>query len=180
MPRSRLDRAAVVAAGAALADEVGFDHLAMGPLAERLGVRAPSLYRHVRSLADLKNAVSALAAHEIGDVLRRAVAGRSGPDALRALADALRHWARAHPGRYPAAVLADDPAMALFSLCLTGSPPHAARAFRSASHGFITLESAGAFGLPHDVDRSYRYLVDTLITGLGAAPRWPRQGQPVP
>ncbi|AXX31829.1 Transcriptional regulator, TetR family [Actinosynnema pretiosum subsp. pretiosum] len=167
-----------MAAGAALADEVGFDHLAMGPLAERLGVRAPSLYKHVESLAGLKNAVSALARHEVGDVLRRAVTGRSGPDALRALADALRHWARAHPGRYAATVRSagvDDPALALFSRCLDGFPPpdppvDAARAFRSASHGFITLESAGGFGLPHDVDRSYRYLVDTLITGLSAVP----------
>ncbi|GAA2683655.1 MULTISPECIES: TetR/AcrR family transcriptional regulator [Actinosynnema] len=173
MPRGRLDRAAVVAAGAELADEVGFDALATGPLAERLGVRAPSLYRHVKSLACLKNAVCALAVRELGDVLRHAVAGRSGPDALRALADALRHWALAHPGRYTATVRAagaDDPALALFSRCLTGSPPHAARAFRSASHGFIALESAGGFGLPHDVDLSYRHLVDTLITGLGAEP----------
>ncbi|MGW0957453.1 TetR family transcriptional regulator, partial [Streptomyces sp. NPDC002545] len=37
----------MVAAGAALADEVGFANLTMGLLAERVGVRTPSLYKHV-------------------------------------------------------------------------------------------------------------------------------------
>jgi hypothetical protein len=38
----------------------------------------------------------------------------------------------------------------------------AARAFRSTLHGFISLEYAGAFGLPVDVDRSF----DRLVAGL--------------
>ena len=45
-----------------------------------------------------------------------------------------------------------------------------ARALRSALHGFVTLEGAGGFGLPRDVTRSYRFLVDTLIAGFEAAP----------
>ena len=53
MPRAGLGTAAVVAAGADLADEVGFAALTMGRLAERLGVRTPSLYKHVESQADL-------------------------------------------------------------------------------------------------------------------------------
>ena len=44
----------------------------------------------------------------------------------------------------------------------------AARALRSAIHGFTSLESDGGFGLPRDIDRSYRFLVDTVITGLQA------------
>ena len=44
MPRAGLGPDAVVAAGAALADEIGFGALTMGRLAERVGVRTPSLY----------------------------------------------------------------------------------------------------------------------------------------
>jgi hypothetical protein len=44
--------------------------------------------------------------------------------------------------------------------------PPPSRALRSALHGFASLEAAGGFGLPRDVNRSYRFLVDTLITGL--------------
>jgi uncharacterized protein (DUF2235 family) len=42
----------------------------------------------------------------------------------------------------------------------------AARALRSAIHGFTDIESSGGFGLPRNIDRSYRFLIDTLITGL--------------
>ena len=42
----------------------------------------------------------------------------------------------------------------------------AARALRSMLHGFITLEAAGGFGLPVDIDRSFGRLVDGLVTAL--------------
>ena len=43
---------------------------------------------------------------------------------------------------------------------------HATRAVRSALHGFVSLEAAGGFGLPQDVDASYDRLVDLLDAGL--------------
>ena len=52
-PRPHLDQAQVVRAGLALLDEVGFDDLTMRRLAERLGVKAASLYRHVRNKEEL-------------------------------------------------------------------------------------------------------------------------------
>ncbi|MBM0261164.1 TetR-like C-terminal domain-containing protein, partial [Micromonospora sp. 4G55] len=40
----------------------------------------------------------------------------------------------------------------------------AARLFRSAVHGFVTLEAAGGFGLPRGIDRSFDQLVAALDT----------------
>ena len=102
MPRAGLDPASVTAAAAALADEVGFGGLSMGLLAERLGVRTPSLYKHVDNLADLVHRVAVLAAVELGDALRDATQGRAGSDALAAAAQAFRAYVLAHPGRYAA------------------------------------------------------------------------------
>ena len=51
--RPPLDQAQVVRAALALLDEVGLDDLTMRRLAERLGVRAASLYRHVRNKDEL-------------------------------------------------------------------------------------------------------------------------------
>src|SRR5215470_13599585 len=51
--RRPLDRAQVVRAALALLDEVGLDQLTMRRLAERLGVKAASLYRHVRNKEEL-------------------------------------------------------------------------------------------------------------------------------
>jgi AcrR family transcriptional regulator len=51
--RRPLDQAQVVRAALALLDEVGLDELTMRRLAERLGVKAASLYRHVQNKDEL-------------------------------------------------------------------------------------------------------------------------------
>ena len=43
---------------------------------------------------------------------------------------------------------------------------HAARSLRSAIHGFVSLETAAGYGLPGDVERSYRWMVQTVALGL--------------
>jgi hypothetical protein len=43
---------------------------------------------------------------------------------------------------------------------------HAVRGLRSAVHGFVTLEAGGNFGLPLDVEESFRRLMDIHIRGL--------------
>jgi len=48
----------------------------------------------------------------------------------------------------------------------------ATRAMRSALHGFVSLEQAGGFGLPVDIDHSYSQLV--LALDLAFA-NWPRR-----
>src|SRR5215468_750203 len=78
VPRAGLAGPAVVSAAAELADEVGYQNLTMGLLAERLGVRTLSLYKHVTSLADLQHRIATLAMTELGDVTRDAIAGRAG------------------------------------------------------------------------------------------------------
>src|SRR5919109_5367880 len=53
--RVGLDQATVVEAAARLVDEEGLEQLTLGRLAERLGVRTPSLYNHVAGLSGLKH-----------------------------------------------------------------------------------------------------------------------------
>ena len=43
---------------------------------------------------------------------------------------------------------------------------HAARAVRSALHGFVALEAGGGFGIPVDLDESYARMVAALGRGL--------------
>ena len=51
--RRPLDQAQIVRAALTLLDEVGFDELTMRRVAEKLGVQAASLYRHVRNKDEL-------------------------------------------------------------------------------------------------------------------------------
>ena len=58
MARPRLiDRASVLRASLAIADEHGIDALTMQTVAERLGVTSMALYRHVENKQDLLDGV---------------------------------------------------------------------------------------------------------------------------
>ena len=102
MPRAGLDPAIVVAKAAEFADEVGLANLTMGLVAERLGVRTPSLYKHIDGLSDLNRQIGVLAMTEMGDALRDALQGRAGKEALAAAAHTIRAFVLQHPGRYAA------------------------------------------------------------------------------
>jgi AcrR family transcriptional regulator len=185
MPRVGLSPTAVVDAAVALVDEEGPAALTLAAVAGRTGVATPSLYKHVPSLAELRRLVAVRVFNELGDMLRTAVLGRSGDQALTELALAYRRYATEHPGRY--ALLPQTPQQdvdlaaagtrvvevflaVLAGYGITGSAAiHTTRALRAAAHGFASLEAAGGFGLPEDLDTSYRRLVSLLVTGLHAS-----------
>ncbi len=186
MPRVRgLDRAAVVAAAAALADTSGaIEAITLTQLADHFGIRIPSLYNHIGGLAELRQEVAALGLRELYAALQRAAVGRAGPEALGAIGHAYRSFAHECPGRYAATLRADadDPdqlasAQLLIDLLLRVLAPlalgddslHVVRGLRSLLHGFVALEAAGGFGMPLDRDASFDRLLTTYIAGLRAA-----------
>lgn len=186
MPRAGLDPAAVTEAGAAVADEIGFAQLSMGQVAERLGVKTPSLYKHVTSQADLAHRIAVLGATELGEVVGAAVQGLAGSAALTAAAQALRGYVDDHPGRYAALNTArptgpDDPFIAASQQALNplaavlrgyDLPPaqqiHALRMLRSMLHGYVTLEASAGFQYRTDIDDSFTWMVDFIDHGLHA------------
>lgn len=182
-PRPGLDEAAVLRAAAALVDAEGLDALHLGRLADALDVRAPSLYNHVAGLEGIRRGLALMGVCELRDRLARAAIGKSGEEALYAIADAYRQLAKEHPGLYAASLRApdaDDTALtaaaadvlAIIHAVLAPyglqheAEVHAIRAFRSVAHGFVSLEVAGAFGMPVALDESYRVLVRLLLLGL--------------
>ena len=188
MPRAGLTTAVVVRAAADLADELGYDALTLTALASRLNVAVPSLYKHVGSLDDLRRGVALMAIDELGTVMRDAVhdsPARTPRTDLHALAAAYRRYALDHPGRYAATVraapardreyrTASDATLrtvfgALEANGLQGDDlVHAARGLRAALHGFASLEAAGGFGLPQDVEWSFEWTIENFEDGLTA------------
>ncbi len=186
MPRAGLSRALLVDRAARIADESGWERLTLAAVADEFGVRQPSLYKHIGSLAELRRDLSVRGAKELSDALMASAVGRSGPPALRAIADAYRAYARAHPGRYAASVVAprdgDEEHLrvaarilevlsaVLAEFGLSGDDTiHAIRALRSVLHGFVSLEAAGGFALPQDLDESFRRMVDGFVAALRPA-----------
>jgi AcrR family transcriptional regulator len=185
MPRAGLTADRVVEEAERMADDAGLGQLTLTALAERLGVRQPSIYKHIDSMAGLRRSISIRAKAELADVLARAAVGRSRADAIHAMSQAYRTWALLHPGRYEAAQYAPAPgdaedeaaswaAVQIFADVLAAYQLHdddaidAIRALRSALHGFVALESRGAFGLRVDIDRSFERLVHGMVVAFGS------------
>lgn len=186
MARAGLSGARLAQAGAELADEVGFEQVTVSALARHFGVQVASLYSHVRSSDDLKARIATIALTELADQCSAAVAGRAGREALVALANVYRDYARAHPGRYAAtrhttaaSVLGEQYVAAgrrhseLVRAVLRGydldepAQTDAVRLLGSTIHGYITLELAGSFSHsePSAAD-SWPRIIDALDTLL--------------
>jgi hypothetical protein len=113
----------------------------------------------------------------------RAAIGKSGDNAVYALAEEYLAFARSHPGLYEAVQRVSDPqeekwqqaasrlvetVVQVFQHygCDDYTSIHAVRSFRSLVHGFISLERNEGFKMPINVDDSYRFLIDTFLLGL--------------
>ena len=168
-----------------LIDDQGLDGLTLRALAARLGVRPPSVFAHFQGLDDIRRALALHACAEMETQLRDALGQDSGPPAVRALAGAYRRFAHCHPGLDAALPHSghktDDPTLAaaqyrvvtLVAAAASGQRGqvdealiHRIRTLRSALHGFILLEKSGGFGLRADTDKSFDYLVATVVRGL--------------
>jgi AcrR family transcriptional regulator len=181
--RAGLDQETVVEAAAKLVDEEGIDQLSLGRLAERLGIRTPSLYNHVAGLPGLKHDLALYCLREVFDRLTRATIGKSRAEAIVAIANTYRAYARETPGRYALTLQAPGPgdqalqaiAQQLVDVLRAVLAPyrlseedtiHAIRSLRSIVHGFISLEVSGGFAMPVDLDASFQWLINLYIAGL--------------
>lgn len=184
--RAGLDQRTVVAAAAELADRDGLDALTLAALAQRLGIRTPSLYNHVDGLPGVNRDLALLGLRELGARLGRAAIGKSGDEAVLAMADAYRAFVQEHPGVYAATVrsprlidpddrelqaaeanLLDVVLAVLSGYGLAGDDAiRAARGLRSVVHGFSTLEAGGGFAMPVEIDASFQWLMRVFMAGL--------------
>ena len=183
MPRAGVTRDRVVETATRIANESGLESLTLAAVASDLGVRTPSLYKHVDGLSALRRLVAVRAKRDLASVLGTATVGRARGDALRALTHAYRAWAADHPAAAAAAQAAPDPDDAddvaastaatdvvfgaLSGYGLTDAAlVDATRSLRAGLVGFAALESAGAFGLARPVEESFTWWVDALDRAL--------------
>jgi AcrR family transcriptional regulator len=179
MARAGLTTERLTRTGAELADEVGFDQVTLSALARHFDVKVASLYSHLKNSQDLRTRIALLALEELADRGAAALAGRAGKDALTALANVYRDYAREHPGRYAAAQLRLDPRTAADSAgvrhaqmtraILRGydltepDQTHAVRLLGSVFHGYVSLEASGGFShSAPDSQESWSRVLDAL------------------
>lgn len=181
--RTGLNHEIILQTAVKLVDERGLEQLTMSTLAAQLNVRTPTLYHYFDGLTGIWRSLALLGLREMAALLGRAVMGKSSDAAIIALAYALRDFAREHPGLYEATSHApegDDPewqsagrevvdigvrALSAYELTLD-DVLHTIRIIRSIVHGWVSLNNAGGFALPLDVDETFRRLLDVLLLYL--------------
>jgi len=196
--RARTSDPAIIAAARDLLEDGGLEAVSMAGIAERVGVRAPSLYKHFGDRRALLAAVATEVALDLGRELAAAVEP-AGPDPsakLDALATAYRSFALAKPraaallfaglapGVEPAPeanATASRPVLHVAeALVGPASALAAARVLTAFAYGFTSMESAGAFRLGGDVDDAYRLGISVLLAGLERSAAGPAQAADSP
>lgn len=156
----------------------------MRSLAEALNVKTASLYNHVDSMESLLVDVCISALQKQQEMEERAIEGKTGTEAIRALASAYRRFAQENRELYLLILntaASCDPALgenarcivdpflkALAHTSLTDTEKiHWQRVLRSIVHGFVSQEDAGFFvHLPADVEESFQTAIHCYIDGL--------------
>ncbi len=147
-----------------LLDADGPDAVSMRNIADRMGVKAPSLYKHVPDKATLEIALITQGLAEMGEALG-ATAGRG----LAPLAAAYREWALAHPHLYALCTQRPLPrdrlpegleaSAARPVLDAVAGDANRARAMWAAAHGLASLELAKRFPADADIDAAWATMV---------------------
>ncbi|MFD5798798.1 TetR/AcrR family transcriptional regulator [Streptomyces diastatochromogenes] len=159
-PRAR----EIVAAARALLEESGAAALTMRTLADRLGIKAPSLYKHFPDKHAVEVELTAQMLTESAEALEAAEART--PGSLEALAESYRTYALAHPHLYCLATeqplpraelpagLEDRAALPLLRAC--AGDLDLARAIWAFAHGMVILEIHGRFPADADLDAAWK------------------------
>jgi AcrR family transcriptional regulator len=180
----------IVAAALALINEAGADNLSMLAVAQKVGVRGPSLYKHFADRAALLRAAETQLFQELGTVLKDAASAGGESDAAKRMAFAYRAFAKRNPRAYAllfasgfeggqAAAIRQEAAQPVIELLLRvfhndfNAALSAARAMTALCHGFVSMELAGAFRLGGDIDRAFAEGVEAVLAGIIARSRKP-------
>lgn len=170
----RTTLAEIVAAARDLTEEAGASSVTMQKVADRVGVRAPSLYKRIRDRSALIEAVAVATLDEL--VARLEASDRS----LEALAHAYRTFAHERPEGFrllftsvvPQRDLDRSGEVIVESMAgIVGDlrALDAARLVTAWATGFVQMELAHAFRLGGDVEAAFEFGIAALRRGLAPA-----------
>ena len=180
----------IVSTGRGLLESEGVDGLTMQKVAAKVGVRAPSLYKHLDGRPELIRLIIESVVADLGVTLESAVGGEDPRRDLAELAWTFRKFAHSQPESYrlifaampdewrpsPAVMLEAVDAVLRTSSALVGSERalEGARLLTAWAHGFMMMELAGAFRMEGDVDEAFAFGLEQLTVALAGA-RKPNQ-----
>lgn len=167
-------RGELIAAARHLLETEGADAVTIRRLGAAVGIRGPSVYKHVPDKATIQEALTVVGLTEQADVLQGV------PTTFAALAGAYRRWARDHPhlhrlindrpldrSRLPEGL--EDRAAAPL-IAASGGDRAMARAAWATIKGLVDLELADRFPPDTDIEAIYAAAA-RAYAGTSASPR---------
>jgi AcrR family transcriptional regulator len=180
--RARTSRDAITLAARAILEEDGLDGVTMQAVADRVGVRAPSLYKHVHDRDALIRSIIDMIITELSETLRPRRSSADPGQELRAIARRYRTFVQGNPTGYALLFAPPEPGLRPDDATIgaIGAPIvttverlvgedgalEAARTFVAWAHGFTSLEQAGGFQLGGDLDHAYAAGIDLILAGI--------------
>lgn len=171
----------IVNAAMELLLEKGYNGFSVRELAQKLECRAASLYNHIDSFDDVNRAVGKLASRQMNEAMEAATEGKTGDEAVRALAWEYRRFAENHFELYqavmgmPALDQNDSLKVGRDSLIVIRKVVHQygiseadavnfSRCFRGVLHGFVSFELAGYYtNKAVSVEDTFEFLINGCL-----------------
>lgn len=160
-------------------EQEGLDRLSLSRLAAALGVKAPSLYKHVKNKAAIIAAVNQRTYHNLtNDVLSQTDVIEQPYDRIVTIAQTYRRYALEHPVLYELAFTSEDrgdedvmvslalPLQAL--VAQISGENHALEALRglwALIHGYVMLEINQQMRRGGNLDETFELVVKTYLQG---------------
>ena len=150
-PRRGARASEVLAAARELIEEHGYDGLRLRELADRLGIKPPTLYAHFGSKREIENALIATGLEEQAAEAAEALRDVAAEDEIAVMWAAYRRWALRNPALHtliaaraldrddPDVVAAERPGAEMVRRSVGGDPA-ASIAFWGFAYGMIALE----------------------------------------
>ena len=183
MQKRNLTKEKIIHVAFLLADEIGLNQVTFPKIAEKLGIKYPSLYNHFTNMDNLKIEMTIYILNKLNSKLMQRLIGKSGDDAIREFAYVYRDFAFENKTAYGLFVnipsTEDEEVNRLaketngiihqvldFYIKDEALLVHKSRALRSLLHGFISLYSLGYFQRPVNLEDSFQLMIDDFISSV--------------
>lgn len=184
MPSNKLTREKIIDAALEMTECSKGGSFSLRELAQRLDVKASSLYNHFAGLAQIQEETALRIAKMLNKVLKEAAEGKERDEAFLAAARAYRAFAKDYPGLYTALIrmpasndevivkAARDSYAPMRKIIKSYDKEkimtlHFLRSFRAATHGFVEL-TANHFMQAGDAtqDETYETMIHAFLNTL--------------
>lgn len=187
MSQKGLSREILIDAAVNVIEQYGRNNFSMKLVADELGVKTASLYNHVKNMGELLAGVCNYALRLQKDSEMQAIKDLNREQAVYALAEAYRRFAKEHRELYWLVMnvaASDNHVLDEAAVCVTepivkmltdydieeDEKIHFRRFFRSIVHGYVSEMDTGFFShYPADTDKSFHFAIKCFSDSLNRA-----------